>query len=148
VDNPAQTSSAFTTAAPLAPKNAGDGECEVFCNAAQLVTHTEFPDHHARAEANADQVFVAMHDDLLACYKARVRVDPNAHAFLTVDVVIGPDGRVRNVETTGGALLGNQGLDCIVNRVKAATFEPLPGGGTRRIHVPLTFRRVGLDEGI
>jgi hypothetical protein len=57
VDNPAQASTAITTAAPLASTKTGAGECEVFCNAAQLVTHTEFPDHHARAEANADQVF-------------------------------------------------------------------------------------------
>jgi hypothetical protein len=105
-------------------------------------------DVHAAAVANVDRVFAGMHDDLLACYRARLAVDPTAHAFLTIDMVLGPDGNVRTVETTGGARLGDKGLACIVRRVKAATFDPIPGGGTRRVQVPLTLRRLGDGESI
>ena len=90
----------------------------------------------------------AMRDDLLACYAARVRQKPEAHAFLGIDLVLEPTGAVRSVETTGGALLGDKAMKCIVERVKKAKFAPVHGGGTLQIHVPFTFRRVGPDEPI
>lgn len=83
-----------------------------------------------------------MHDDLLACYKKRVAVNPNAHGFITVDIVIDPDGRVRTVDTTGGAALGDGTMSCIVQRIKGASFERPHGGGTLRIHVPFSLRRL------
>jgi hypothetical protein len=106
------------------------------------------PDHHAAAVANANQIFAAMHKDLLACYKSRVAVSPNAHAFMTIDVVINPDGSIRAVETTGGALMGDKGIQCVVNRVKRATFAPVRDGGTLRIHVPVVLRKLTPDESI
>ena len=90
----------------------------------------------------------AMHADLLACYTARVKVYPKAHAFLTVDIVVGPDGHVQRVEMKGGALLGDGATACIVNRIERGAFAPPAGGGTMRIEVPLTLRRVAPDESI
>src|SRR5688572_3337522 len=73
--------------------------CEVSCEGAEVVAQLpEQPDHHARAVADANAAIGAMHDDLLACYTKRLRIDPTAHAFLTVDIVIGPEGRVRHTE--------------------------------------------------
>lgn len=97
-----------------------------------------------RANATLD----GMHDDLLACYVARVKANPKAHAFLTVDIVVGPDGHVQNVETQGGALLGEPAMHCIVDRIKRGVFAEPPRGGTMRFEVPLTLRRVGPDETI
>ena len=138
-----------TTSAETPSAGGAAGGCELVCEGTQIALQpAEPPDYHSRTVANADRVFEAMHDDLLACYKGRVAVDPKAHGFITVDIVLGPDGHVRSVETTGGALLGTRAMGCIVDRIKAATFEAVYGGGTRRIHVPFTLRRVGADETI
>jgi hypothetical protein len=99
------------------------------------------PDYHARATANADAVIESMHDDLLACYDKRVAANPNAHGSITVEMVVDPSGHVSAVETTGGALLGDGTMKCIVQRVKKASFDPPHGGGTMRIQVPLSLRR-------
>lgn len=118
-------------------------ECDLVCERAQAVARSaDEPDYTAQATANANTVLEGMHDDLLACYKKRVAVNPNAHGFITVDIVIDPSGRVRNVETTGGAILGDGTMGCIVKRIQRAAFEPPHGGGTLRIHVPFSLRRV------
>lgn len=106
----------------------------------------EHPDYHAKAVENAESVLGAMHGDLLACYAKRLAVNPQAHGFITADVIVGPDGRVRNVETTGGAILGEATMRCIVGRIERATFEPPHGGGTLRVQVPFAFRRVAPGE--
>jgi hypothetical protein len=117
--------------------------CDLVCERAQIVPRpADGPDHHARATENANAVLGAMHGDLLACYKKRVAVSPQAHAFITVDIVIDEAGLVRKVETTGGALLGESTMDCLVQRIRRASFEPPHGGGTLRIHVPFSLRRV------
>jgi hypothetical protein len=118
-------------------------ECDLVCERAQIVPRpADGPDYHEKATANANLVLEGMHDDLLACYKKRVAVDPDAHGFITVDIVIDPTGKVRAVETTGGAVLGDGTMSCLVERVKRASFEPPHGGGTLRIHVPFSLRRV------
>ena len=117
--------------------------CDLVCERARIVARpADEPDYHARATENANTVLEAMHDDLLACYKKRVAVNPNAHGFITVDVIVGPDGGVRAVETTGGAVLGEGTMGCIVQRIRRASFDPPHGGGTLRIHVPFSLRRV------
>ena len=122
-------------------------ECDLVCERAKIVARSaDGPDLNALATANANNVIEAMHDDLLACYKKRVAVNPNAHGDITVDIVIAPDGQVRTVETTGGAVLGDGTMGCIVNRIKRASFDAPRGGGTLRIHVPFSLRRVTPGE--
>ena len=117
--------------------------CDLVCERAQIVPRpADGPDYHEKATANANTVIEAMHEDLLACYKKRVAANPNAHGFITIDVIVGPDGRVRDVETTGGAVLGETTMSCLVQRVKRASFDPPHNGGTLRIHVPFSLRRV------
>jgi hypothetical protein len=117
--------------------------CDLVCERAQAVARAaDEPDYTSQATANANTVLETMHDDLLACYKKRVAVNPNAHGFITVDIVIDPTGHVRNVETTGGAVLGEGTMGCIVKRIQRASFDPPHGGGTLRIHVPFSLRRV------
>jgi hypothetical protein len=106
------------------------------------VRATTEPDLTARAEVNAERVFESMYPDLLTCYQASVRASPRAHAFMTFDVVIGPDGHVLDLTTTGGALLGERGRRCMENRVREATFEPPHGGGTLHLRVPFSMRSV------
>lgn len=121
--------------------------CELVCEKPQVTLATPAtPDVTEAAVVNVDRVFDAMHDDLLACYKTRLKTYAQAHAFMTVDLVLEADGHVRTVETTGGAMLGDRGIHCITDRIKKATFDPIPGGGTRRVQVPLNFRRVAPES--
>jgi hypothetical protein len=119
------------------------------CEGAQLVAKdAQTPDFNRAAVDDANRVIGEMHDDLLACYTKRLASRPTAHGFITVDIVVEADGRVRQVETTGGALLGDGAMTCIVDRIKRATFAPVHGGGTQRIHIPFALRRVGPDDTI
>ena len=102
----------------------------------------EGPDYTSQEIANADAVLGSMRSDLVACYRTRLRVQPDAHAVVTVDILIGDDGRVRTVDTVGGAILGNGTMGCIVEHIKHGVFEPPHGGGTLRIRVPFSLRRV------
>lgn len=140
-----------SAAAPVTPRTSpttevtadAQTECDLVCERARIVPRpADGPDYHEKATANANTVLEGMHDDLLSCYKKRVAVNPNAHGFITIDIVVDPDGKVRNVETTGGAVLGDTTMSCLVQRVKRASFDPPHNGGTLRIHVPFSLRRV------
>lgn len=139
-----------TSSAPVATASAESEPavfCDLVCEQARVVKRVEDdPDYHARATANANQVLSAMHPDLLACYQKRVAASPAAHGFITVDIVIGADGRVMKVETAGGAILGESTMSCMVRRIEKGAFEPPHGGGTRRIHVPFSLKRMAAGE--
>jgi hypothetical protein len=144
---------ATTTAAEAPPPATSPAPepatCDLVCEGAQVVPRTaETPDFNQAAVEDANHVIGGMHDELLACYTKRLASRPTAHGFITVDIVVEADGHVRQVETTGGALLGEQAMACIVNHIKGATFAPVHGGGTQRIHIPFSLRRVGADETI
>ena len=97
------------------------------------------PNDYARVVTSSNRVIEGLTPDLLACYKARLAENPRAHGAITADIVIGSDGRVLRVETTGGAILGPTTMRCIVHRIERATLEPPRGGGTTQIHVPWDF---------
>jgi hypothetical protein len=144
-----------TTGSAAPPANASESapRCELVCGTAALVRHeippSESADHYTNeAVDRANETLNGMHDDLLTCYATRVKAYLKAHAFLTVDIVVGPDGHVQNVETQGGALLGDPTMRCIVDRIKQGDFAPPPRGGTMRFEIPLTLRRVGPNETI
>ncbi|HEX7671430.1 MAG TPA: hypothetical protein VF395_17675 [Polyangiaceae bacterium] len=151
-----------TPSPPEVAEAPGSGKCDLVCGTATVVGHGVLPEESAdsshqtrsresdttQAVDRANVTLNAMHDDLLACYAARVKVYPKAHAFLTVDIVVGPEGHVQKVEVKGGALLGDGAMACIVNRVEQGAFAAPPGGGTMRLQVPLTLRRVAPDESI
>jgi outer membrane biosynthesis protein TonB len=119
-------------------------ECDLVCERAKVVSAQ--PDHHAQATANVNRVLEAMHPQLLACYEKRVVASPDAHGFITVDILVAPDGSVRDVGTTGGALLGARTMDCIVEQVRKAKFDPPHGGGTMRVEVPFSLRTAAQAE--
>ncbi len=125
--------------------------CDVVCEGARVVPRKVPPDETADAYTTeavdkANNTLNGMNDDLLRCYTARLKVYPKAHAFLTIDILVGPDGRVERVETQGGALLGDNTMKCIVDRIKQGDFAPPHGGGTMRFEVPFTLRRLGPDD--
>lgn len=149
--SPEEPASEPEAASESEPKRAP--QCDLVCEGAHVVSHEIKPDESAdyytqEAVEHADRILGAMHDDLLTCYTARLRGNPKAHGFITVDIVIGPSGSVQNVETLGGALLGDAAMACIVNRIKRERFDPPHGGGTMRLEVPFSLRRVAPDEPI
>jgi hypothetical protein len=147
VEEPAVTTTGAQAATPGAPQAAP--VCDLVCEGAQLVSKgAKTPDHNRAAVDNANEVIRGMHDDLLACYTKRLASRPTAHGFITVDIVLEAGGHVQDVETTGGALLGDGAMTCIVDRIKGGTFAPVHGGGTQRIHIPFSLRRVGPDDTI
>ncbi len=117
-------------------------ECTLYCELPQMLPRAPDPDYTQAEIDNVNVVLASMGDDLLACYKKRLRVLPNAHGFITVDIVIGDGGTVRGVETTGGAILGDKTMSCLVHRIERGTFEPPHGGGTIHVRVPFSLRRV------
>lgn len=147
------TRGAVPSATPSDGERANAPRCEVVCENATVVRHEITPDESAdyyttQAVDRANATLNAMNGDLLACYEARVKLNPKAHAFLTVDIVVGADGHVQNVETQGGALLGPVTMRCIVDRIKRGEFAAPPRGGTMRFEVPVTLRRLGPDQTI
>jgi hypothetical protein len=123
--------------------------CDLVCEQARVVARpADGPDSFAQATENANKVLGAMQGDLLACYKKRIAVNPKAHGFITVDILVGPDGHVRTVDTTGGAILGDKTMSCIVDRIKTAVFAPPHAGGTLRVQVPFSLRAVAPGEEI
>lgn len=133
---PHETTSAALTSAETVEADPATIGCEVVCEGARI----DGVDYHAAAVTDANRVIGAMHDDLLACYRKRLATNPRAHASTTFDVILEPDGTVRRVETTGGAMLGDRALRCMTDRIQRGVFAPVFGGGTQRVHVPLTFR--------
>ncbi len=100
------------------------------------------------AEDEATRVFRSMHPQLIACYTRRLASHPDARAYLVVDVLVGADGRPRDVSTIGGAMLGRDTVDCMTRHVRSARFAPPEHGGSSRVRVPFTFRPdVSADEG-
>lgn len=108
------------------------------------------PDLTAEEAAADDGVLRALHPDVLACYRARLRASPEAQGVITLDVVVAPDGSVSSVAASegtflGGAPLGARTTACVVQRVERATFAPVHGGGTRHLHAPMVLRKLGPD---
>jgi hypothetical protein len=95
-------------------------------------------DDHARAEREAGETFRKLHPDFLACWVKRLELDRRAHGYLVIEAVLDAEGRVKKVEATGGARLGDA-VGCIVRRVTRTRFNPPHGGGTWRVRVPLVF---------
>jgi hypothetical protein len=90
-------------------------------------------------ERRDSEIFRALQPQLLGCYTKRLATHPGAHAYVTFDVLVGADGRPRDVATTGGASLGSDALGCITGHVRRAAFAPPVGGGTSRVRVPFAF---------
>ena len=94
----------------------------------------------AVAEDEATRIFRAMHPKLTACYARRLASHPTARAYVVIDVLVGVDGRPRDVSATGGGALGRDAVDCMIGHVRKIVFAPPENGGTSRVRVPFTFR--------
>jgi hypothetical protein len=137
------TTTSAATVESAAPPEGTAPECQLQCESPQMLPRASVePDYTKHEIDNANAVLGAMKDDLLACYKRRLRVNPEAHGFITVDILIERDGRVGSVDTTGGAILGEATMACIVHRIERGVFEPAHGGGTLRVRVPFSLVRV------
>lgn len=94
-------------------------------------------DRQATAERDAAEALRAMNSDLLACFARGGRAGAEAH--ITAEIVVGGDGGVRHVTTTGGALVGPAAMRCFERRITRARFTPAYTEGTARLTVPFSF---------
>lgn len=108
--------------------------------------HSSEPDPREQAERDAAAIFRSMHSDVLACYTKRLATHPKAHAAITIEVLVGQDGRPRDVATTGGALLGSAVLSCVTRKVMRTAFTPPRDGGSSRVRVPFAFHPDDADD--
>src|SRR5687768_5219081 len=93
----------------------------------------------ARAEPSVEEnaaaiVFRAMENDLQRCF-----VGVTGNAFVMVDALVDPRGRVRRVEATGDLRVGPTTRRCVERRVARALFPVPPGGGTSRVRTSFVF---------
>jgi hypothetical protein len=122
-------------------------ECDLVCEQAKvLAREQDTPDYEAKANANVNAVLDSMRSDLLGCYQKRLKAKPTAHGFITARIVINPQGGVQSVETTGGAVLGEATMTCIVNRIKKGQFNPPHGGGTMTVIAPFSLRKMAVED--
>jgi hypothetical protein len=137
------TPEAHSSPAPATDATSSDeGPCDLVCEDAQVEDRKDGKEELSRISKNANEVLLKIRPAMLACYEKRIVAKPQAHAFMTFSVLVGPDGHVRDVETTGGALLGDKTISCLVGHVRGAVFERPKGGGSLRLNVPFTLRRV------
>ena len=85
-------------------------------------------------ENAAAVVFRSMENDLERCFAG-----VPGNAFVRVEALVDPRGRVRRVEATGDARVGPTTRRCIERRVARAVFPPAPGGGTSRVRTSFAF---------
>jgi hypothetical protein len=130
-----------------AASESGRVECKLRCEAPRMIPRVApEPDYTQHEIDNATDVLSSMNSDLLACYKQRLRVNPKAHGYITVDILVGSDGRVHKVDTTGGAILGDQTMTCIVHRIQQGVFDAPHGGGNIHVQMPFSLEVVADDE--
>jgi len=135
--------------APGAPPQAEPGavECTLRCELPRLVSRgSPEPDYTQQETDNAMAVVSSMKNDLLACYKKRLRLNPRAYGAITVEIVVGEDGHVRKVDATGATILGRQTMACISHRIEQGVFEPPHGGGNIFIEIPFSLEVAAPDE--
>jgi hypothetical protein len=73
-----------------------------------------------------------------ACYERGLASNPKLAGKVDVHFVIGLDGSVRKVTTSGSTLTDKGVLRCIAARVSATRF-PSPGGDTVEVTYPIIF---------
>jgi hypothetical protein len=144
---PADTLSAGPAASPRAVSPTDEGLCDLVCGQHRLVARPEgLPDYTQQEIDDADRVLTDLRPKLLACYTQRLRANPAAHGFITMDLVVDHEGRVSHVDTTGGAVLGPRTMSCLVHIVEGAQFAPPHGGGNMFLHVPFNLQRTADGE--
>jgi len=88
--------------------------------------------------SNADKVVAGMRAGFRACYNRGLASNPDLQGQVKIVAKVGPNGEVLSATPQGGAGLGNEVVDCVVRRVKSASFAPPEGGGAT-IVIPVTF---------
>jgi hypothetical protein len=90
------------------------------------------------AVSNADRVVAGMRAGFRACYNRGLASNPDLQGQVKVVAKVGPNGEVLSATPQGGAGLGPEVVECVVRRVKSASFAPPEGGGAT-IVIPVTF---------
>jgi hypothetical protein len=88
--------------------------------------------------SNADRVVAGMRAGFRACYNRGLANNPDLQGQVKIVAKVGPNGEVLSATPQGGGGLGDEVVNCVVRRVKSASFAPPEGGGAT-IVIPVTF---------
>jgi hypothetical protein len=88
--------------------------------------------------ANAERTIAGLRPSFKSCYQKGLANDPSMAGKLIIAIDIAPNGDVQSVSKAGGAGLAPDVEQCIMNKVKRASFDA-PGGGGSKLQVPVTF---------
>jgi hypothetical protein len=94
------------------------------------------------AVAGADRVIAGLRPGFRSCYNKGLQTDPSMAGKVVVKVVISPNGDVGTVEKNGGSGLSSEVENCIMKKIKNASFDA-PGGSGSTLQVPITFVQQG-----
>ncbi len=88
--------------------------------------------------ANAERTIAQLRPSFKSCYQKGLANDPSMAGKLIIQIDVAPNGDVANVTKTGGSGLSPEVEQCIMNKVRAKSFDA-PGGGGSKLSVPVTF---------
>jgi hypothetical protein len=92
--------------------------------------------------ADAEQTVAAMRADFRRCYAAGLAKNPALEGALVVQANVERTGQVGHATAQGGESLGQDVVECILNRVRQSKFSP-PGDGGSTLQIPVSFARNG-----
>jgi len=90
---------------------------------------------------SAGRVWTDMKAGLTMCFNRALADHPNQHGGLVVAVNIGTRGEVRDAQAQGGhAGLSDETIECVLRRIKGATFlPPEPSGSMANLLLSVEF---------
>lgn len=88
---------------------------------------------------NAQSVVAGMSAGFRRCYNRGLQTAPNMQGSLRITARIGKNGEVVLASAAGGTGLSKDVIECVVNRVKSAQFDPPTGGGAVVV-IPVSFQ--------
>jgi hypothetical protein len=102
------------------------------------ITATGTPTRGTLPKAVIDAKLDAARPGIQACYEAALKTQPDLRGLVSINFVVGADGRVAHVEAMDGedALRDAATVDCVLGQIKALEF-PAPHGGRVFLSYPL-----------
>lgn len=133
----------FTTPAPFADLDDDDDDDDVKPPPVPTATHVAPPTATAGGTSeipNAARTLARLRSQLKFCYEQGLMKDPSLSGSIVIAAVVSPSGEVTSASKKSGGI--NADVDaCLLRRVKSASFDATPSGGT--INIPLHFQQAG-----
>ena len=98
----------------------------------------DVPQMSSGSVSDAPRVVDGMRAAFRNCYQRGIDQNPDVHGTVNIVAKIRSDGDVASATARGGESLGPTVVECVLNRVRVATFDP-PEGDAATVRIPVTF---------